>query len=301
MARQAAEEGKETMNPQNTQNPQTALATTPKASALGVLARRYSVEPSKLLETLKATAFKGSTNEQLLALVVVANQYGLNPFLKEIYAFPSKGGGIVPVVGVDGWIAMMNRRPEFDGIQFKFSGAGDDLECEATVHIKGRSKPVVVTEYFSECYRETDPWKTCPKRMLRHKALIQAARIAFGFTGIYDQEEAENGVTIDVSPPQSTQADPLPVSLLPDASETKTEDKPPAGHSMPSWEKLGITIEEVGLTFADFKTWATKGGQVQDIKDAQSWADVPEADAARLLRAKGGMITAIQAAKGGAK
>jgi hypothetical protein len=29
-----------------------------------------------------------------------------------------------------------------------------------------------------------------PKRMLRHKALIQAARIAFGFSGIYDEDEA---------------------------------------------------------------------------------------------------------------
>ena len=28
-------------------------------------------------------------------------------------------------------------------------------------------------------------------RMLRHKALIQCARLAFGFTGIYDQDEAE--------------------------------------------------------------------------------------------------------------
>ena len=27
--------------------------------------------------------------------------------------------------------------------------------------------------------------------MLRHKAMIQAARLAFGFTGIYDEDEAE--------------------------------------------------------------------------------------------------------------
>ncbi|EBR4477838.1 phage recombination protein Bet, partial [Salmonella enterica] len=30
-----------------------------------------------------------------------------------------------------------------------------------------------------------------PTRMLRHKTLIQCARLAFGFAGIFDQDEAE--------------------------------------------------------------------------------------------------------------
>ena len=52
-------------------------------------AERFSVDPNKLFDTLKATAFKqrdGSapTNEQMMALLVVADQYGLNPFTKEI-------------------------------------------------------------------------------------------------------------------------------------------------------------------------------------------------------------------------
>ena len=51
---------------------------------------------SDLIETLKATAFKGEvTNAQMTALMVVANQYGLNPWTKEIYAFPDKGGIVV--------------------------------------------------------------------------------------------------------------------------------------------------------------------------------------------------------------
>lgn len=56
-----------------------------------------------LIETLKKTAFKGAvTDEQMAALLIVANQYKLNPWTSEIYAFPSNGG-ITPVVGVDGW------------------------------------------------------------------------------------------------------------------------------------------------------------------------------------------------------
>ena len=56
-----------------------------------------------LIDTLKATAFKGQVSDaQMTALMVVANQYGLNPWTREIYAFPDKNNGIVPVVG---WMA----------------------------------------------------------------------------------------------------------------------------------------------------------------------------------------------------
>jgi hypothetical protein len=39
--------------------------------------------------------------------------------------------------------------------------------------------------------------------MLRHKVLIQAARLAYGFTGIYDEDEAERIIERDVTPQPS--------------------------------------------------------------------------------------------------
>ena len=50
---------------------------------------------------------------------------------------------------------------------------------------------MIITEYFEEVSRATDPWKSHPRRMLRHKAIIQCARVAFAFTGIKDEDEAE--------------------------------------------------------------------------------------------------------------
>ncbi|WP_208431614.1 recombinase RecT, partial [Bartonella doshiae] len=42
-----------------------------------------------------------------------------------------------------------------------------------------------------ECAQDnSDPWKKYPARMLRHKATIQCARYAFGFSGIYEEDEA---------------------------------------------------------------------------------------------------------------
>jgi len=141
-----------------------------------------------LIETLKATAFKGQVSDaQMTALLVVANQYALNPWTKEIYAFPDKNNGIVPVVGVDGWSRIINSHPQFDGMEFE----QDAESCTCVIYRKDRGRPIKVTEWMSECKRGTGPWQSHPRRMLRHKAMIQCARLAFGYGGIYDQDEAE--------------------------------------------------------------------------------------------------------------
>lgn len=153
-----------------------------------------------LIDTLKATAFRGQVSDaQMTALMVVANQYGLNPWTKEIYAFPDKNNGIVPVVGVDGWSRIMNEHPQFDGIEFD----QENDACTCRIYRKDRSRPIAVTEYMAECRRSNvGPWQSHPKRMLRHKAMIQCARLAFGFVGIYDQDEAENILEAkDITPP----------------------------------------------------------------------------------------------------
>lgn len=173
----------------------------PKASILTKFSERFNVEPTKMLETLKATAFKGNvSNEQMIALLIVADQYQLNPFTKEIYAFPDKNNGIVPVVGVDGWSRIINEHPQFDGMSFDM--ASDASECTCTIYRKDRAHPIQVTEYMVECKRaNVGPWMSHPRRMLRHKTMIQASRLAFGFVGVYDQDEAERIIEKDITPP----------------------------------------------------------------------------------------------------
>lgn len=166
----------------------------------GKLAARFGMESGEqeLLTTLKATAFKGQVSDaQMTALLIVAGQYGLNPFTKEIYAFPDKNNGIVPVVGVDGWSRIINENSQFDGLDFE----QDDDSCTCIIYRKDRSHPIKVTEWMAECRRDNvAPWKSHPKRMLRHKALIQCARLAFGYVGIYDEDEAERIIEKDITP-----------------------------------------------------------------------------------------------------
>lgn len=175
-----------------------------KPSLLSKIASRYSVSPDKLMVALKQTAFrqrdnKPVTDEQMMALMIVADQYELNPFTREIFAFPDNNG-IVPVVSVDGWSRIINEHPKLDGIEFKYSDeivehkgkkAHEWIECH--ISRKDRAKPIIIREFFDEVVRELNyktPWDTHPNRMHRHKTLIQCARIAFGFAGIYDEDEA---------------------------------------------------------------------------------------------------------------
>lgn len=161
------------------------------------LSNRFGMGDADVLPVLKATAFKGQVSDaQMTALMIVADQYGLNPFTKEIYAFPDKNNGIVPVVGVDGWSRIINENPMFDGMDF----AQDEESCTCIIYRKDRGHPIKVTEYMSECKRPAGPWQSHPKRMLRHKAMIQCARLAFGYVGIFDQDEAERIVDVNDRP-----------------------------------------------------------------------------------------------------
>ena len=194
------------------------ITTTQAPSLLSKMAARFSVDPSKMLATLKSTAFKGDvSNEQMMALLIVADQYGLNPWTKEIYAFPDRQNGIVPVIGVDGWARIINNSPEFDGMEFE----QDAESCTCVIYRKDRAHPTKVTEYLSECRREAAPWKSHPRRMLRHKAMIQCARLAFGFVGVFDQDEAERIIEKDITPA----ADLLPMTYRTEAVKAKLRGK----------------------------------------------------------------------------
>ena len=156
----------------------------------------------------------------------------LNPFTKEIYAFPDKGG-IVPVVGVDGWARIINEHPAFDGMDFNDgpadkAGAPEWIEC--VMYRKDRTHPTKVRERMSECRRSTPPWQSHPTRMLRHKAMIQCARIAFGFAGIYDEDEAERIIERDMG--KATVAQDPTNKLAPRAkAPTDQPPTPPAGET----------------------------------------------------------------------
>jgi phage recombination protein Bet len=164
----------------------------------GRLAEKYGVPPEALLACLRDTAFKPAKNEppfsdiELAAALIIAEQYDLNPWAKEIYVTRSHGKLLV-IVPIDGWTKIVNRDPQYDGLEFSTTLNEDGTLYSITCRMfrKDRSRPVEVTEYLAECKRDTEPWTKWPFRMTRHKAFIQAARYAFALSGIMDDDEAE--------------------------------------------------------------------------------------------------------------
>lgn len=176
-------------------------------TALQAVASRLSVSQADLqsivMNTLMPNKGEGVTNEQFTSFIAIANEYKLNPLVKEIYAFPAKSGGIQPIVSIDGWLRIITSNKNFDGMEHNdVRENGNLVAVECKIYRKDTSHPVTVTEYMDECRRGTDPWKKWPSRMLRHKATIQAARYAFGISGIIDPDEADrfkdSGVIVDV-------------------------------------------------------------------------------------------------------
>ena len=169
------------------------------SNALAVIAQNTGASVEDIADVLRGMIVSAknqhgaqATNAELAIVTGVCATYGLNPLVKECAAFVS-GGKLSVVVMVDGWYKMVNRRPEFDGVEFddKFDDKGNLASITCRMFIKGRERPVCVTEYMSECRDpKSSVWTKWPARMLRHKAYIQCARMAFGITEIIDDDEA---------------------------------------------------------------------------------------------------------------
>ena len=164
---------------------------------IGEMAKTYGLDAPAFVFTFRTVAMpQPHTEPEFVSCLLVAREHGLNPLTKEIYFMRDKRGAIQALVGVDGWIRKCNEHRQFDGIEFKDnldnSGTGVISSITCTIYRKDRSRPIVITEYMAECAQErktAGPWQTHPGRMLRHRSLIQCARIAFGFAGIMEPDE----------------------------------------------------------------------------------------------------------------
>lgn len=192
--------------------------------AIMKLAEHYELAPTHFLQTVRKIAMPSThTNEELVACCLVAREHGLNPLTKEIYFMKTRGGSIQPIVSVDGWARKCNEHPQFDGMKFTYEldGNGGPISATCIIYRKDRKHPTEATEFLDECTGGGGPvWKSHPKRMLRHRALTQAARYAFGFAGVMDRDEFDQWQAMrDVTPAKAT---------LPEIPDFDAVDEPPS-------------------------------------------------------------------------
>ena len=147
-----------------------------------------------------------------LHLLRLARQYCLDPTQTEVIFVQYEKNDWQALISVDGWMTFINRHPAFIGITFSQScdeASHLDAWIECTIHRSDRAIPISIREYLSEVQGESEIWKQMPRRMLRHKALIQCARLAFGMSGssmndIASTSEEPENTTNDLSSEQGS-------------------------------------------------------------------------------------------------
>ena len=108
------------------------------------------IDPRQFLATLKDMCCKsikgGVSDSELMAYLMVCKEHSLNPILREVHPFRDGRGGFQVVVGVDGWVKLANRHPQFDGMTIEDNVTdGKPVSCTCTIHRKDREHPVSVT------------------------------------------------------------------------------------------------------------------------------------------------------------
>ena len=168
------------------------------SNAIAVIAQNTGATQDEVTDILKNMIVSAkqqhgaqATNAELAVVAGVCSTYKLNPLVREAHAFIS-GGKLSVTIGIDGWIKIMNRQENFDGVEFedKFDDTGKMISVTTKIYTKNRSHPTCVTEYMDECYQEKSPaWQKFKKRMLRNKSLGQCVRVAFGISEVIDDDE----------------------------------------------------------------------------------------------------------------
>lgn len=188
--------------------------------AVEEIAKRYGLDAAAFAYTFRAVAMPHPhTEPEFVSCILVAREHGLNPLTKELYFMKAKGGAIQPIVSVDGWARKCNEHPQFDGMEFVDDHGADGklIATTCVIYRKDRKHPIRVTEYLDECEKGGGSvWKTHPRRMLRHRALTQAARYAFGFAGIMDRDEFDQWQAIKNTTPPAIVADVPEIPEVPE-------------------------------------------------------------------------------------
>lgn len=168
----------------------------------------------------------------IILFLHIARRYSLDPLVGEIFPIPRKGGhGVKAAAYLDGYLTIMNRHRMHESLEVEF---GEDeqrgIYCTVTIERKDRSRPIVVTEWMSECKCNTDPWNKSPRRQLRHKAITQCARVAYGLSGIVDGTEEDDHEEARAATAPTTDVATVDVATFAASDQTEHED----AHAHPS-------------------------------------------------------------------
>ena len=155
----------------------------PVAKALKCAAQAIGMTPASLTTWFSQYPQLSEVSQETCLRLIA--EYRLNPRADEIDLVQFEEGRWQVFITVNGWAKLINAHPAFCGIEFSEASELDQgvpIWMGCAIYRTDRVKPIEVKEYFSEMKTEHAAWQQMPRRMLRHRAMQQCARLAFGVT-----------------------------------------------------------------------------------------------------------------------
>lgn len=177
-----------------------------RRSLLDGAARVLGVESKKVLQMLRNVwkVPKGEpplTDDEMFVGVSLVARFELDPIARDIYVTRRKTGELMTVIGLDGWIRILDRTEHYDGYEQEFGhDANGQVEwLETRIYSKKRSHPIVYRAFAAEYKRVAGPTADkLPVHMLGIFSLRHAARrfVPLG-CHVMTEEEAEYLIRMD--------------------------------------------------------------------------------------------------------
>lgn len=202
------------------------------------------------VETITKTVAKGATRDELSMFLHLSQQYGLDPFAKDIWFI--KMGSQQPVIMTsrDGYLKIANRDPDYDGLDsdvvyakdaFKKTSAGVEhtyslgdrgpiVGAYALVYRKSRSRPVYTFAPMKDYCKSNGTWRQYPHAMILKVAEAMALKRAFSISGLVTREEIEGG-------------DAMPSAPVQQQPQRRPDPKSPAETIKQLWERYKIVCD----------------------------------------------------------
>ena len=155
----------------------------PMAKALKCAAQAVGMTPASLTTWFSQYPQLSEVSQETCLRLIA--EYRLNPRADEIDLVQFEADRWQVFITVNGWAKLINAHPAFCGIEFSEASEleeGVPLWMGCAIYRTDRVKPIEVKEYFTEMKTEHVAWQQMPRRMLRHRAMQQCARLAFGIT-----------------------------------------------------------------------------------------------------------------------
>ena len=179
----------------------------PMAKALKCAAQAVGMAPKELTAWFSQYPQLGEAAQETCLRLIA--EYRLNPRADEIDLVQFEEGRWQVFITINGWAKLINAHPAFCGIEFSEASEfeeGVPIWMGCAIYRTDRVKPIEVKEYFSEMKTEHAAWQQMPRRMLRHRAMQQCARLAFGITVPECKPSSSSAIALPRAAPSAVQS-----------------------------------------------------------------------------------------------